>query len=547
MTLRMISIVAALTTATATVASAQPSQTGSDWPSYNRTPTGERFAPQTEITPANAASLRQVCSYDTGLRTSFQTGPIVVGRTMYFTSHDETFAIDAATCRELWRTKLDAPTKNPLVVNRGLAFLDGRLFRGQQDGGFVAIDARTGRTIWKRMVGIDSKGESIPGAPIAHDGRVFVGVAGGDHKGVRGRVYAFDARTGAPLWETYLVPRGTPVAGVADSIVTAPIVNDATAGLNPGWGNVAPITGGATWTALTLDRQRGLLYVPAGNAAPDFLADQRPGDNLLANSFVALDVRTGAYVRHWATSPGDFHDWDVSSAPALITTRGGRAIVTGGTKDGHLYAFAEGTAAPLFRTPVTSVLNATTPLTATGTYFCPGALGGVQWNGPAYSPTTNLLYVNSVDWCTTVRITNASRANNVAIGQNWTGSADEEGIFGIQDSRVQGRGWLNAVDADTGRVVWTWRGPAPMVAAVTATAGGVVYTGDLTGRLHAFGAADGKALGSWVVGGPIAGGVISYEIDRRQLIAVAAGTESPVFAPWKGGPARITIMALPSR
>ena len=529
--------------------SAQTPSSADSWPSYNRTLASDRFAPQREIDPANVAQVREVCSYDTGLKTSFQTGPIVVGKVLYFTSDMETFAIDAATCKGIWRAKLDYTTDNPLHVNRGVAYLDGRLFRGQQDGALVAIDARTGKTLWRRAVGIAAKGESIPSAPVAFGGRVYVGVAGGDHIDVRGRVYAFDAATGAPVWETFLVPRRGGLNGGKDSIVDAPIANDATQGLTDGWRNAegAPISGGASWTSLTLDPDAGLLYVPAGNAAPDFVDANRPGANLLSNSVVVLEAATGKYVRHWQTLSGDFHDWDVSSTPALITTRAGRHLVSVGTKDGHLYGFVEGDPKPVYRVAVTTVLNVSTLLTKTGTYFCPGALGGVQWNGPAYSPTTNLVYVNSVDWCSTVKVADPAKINNVALGQDWSGSSDTKAPFGAQDSKEMGRGWLNAVDADTGRVAWSWKGPAPMLAGVTVTAGGVVFTGDLTGRLQAFDATDGSPLASWGVGGPIAGGVISYAVDGRQMIAVAAGTESPVWTGWQGGPARIVVLALPSR
>ncbi len=519
-----------------------------DWPSYNRSPDSNRFAPQKEIKPANVAGVREVCSYDTGLTTSFLTGPIVVAGVMYFTSEMETFAIDAATCRQIWRSDLHYTTDNPLHANRGLAYLDGRLFRGQQDGALVALDAKSGRLLWKRSVGIASKGESLVAAPVAYGNRVFIGVAGGDHVDVKGRVYAFDAATGEPVWETFVVPHRDSLSGASESIVKAPIVNDATTGLNDSWRNRgdAPITGGGSWTSLSLDPQAGLLYVPVGNAAPDFIKADRPGDNLLANSVVVLNMATGKYVRHWQTAPGDFHDWDVSSAPALLRSRAGHRIIAAGTKDGYLYGFTAGAEQPLYRTAVTSVSNAGTPLSPAGTYFCPGALGGVQWNGPAYSPQTNFLYVNSVDWCTTVKVKDAAAVNNVSLGQDWSGSKDEKAVFGTQDPKEMGRGWLNAVDADTGRVAWSWKGPAPMLAGVTVTAGSVVFTGDLLGRVEAFDALSGKTLASWAVGGPIAGGVISYEVDGRQMIAVAAGTTSPVWPHWQGGPARIVVLALPT-
>ena len=524
----------------------------SDWPSYNRTLTSDRFSPLAEIDTSNVASLREVCSFDTGLTTSFQTGPLVAGGTLYFTSELDTFAIDASDCSLRWRTTIDAEPAGPLQVNRGVALLDGRLFRGFLDGRLVALSAATGDVLWEQQVAIAEKGETIPAAPVAHDGRVFVGNAGGDNYGVKGRIYAFDAATGRPLWETFLVPKEQSV-GIL-SLVDAPVSNDATDGLADTWGTPSgePISGGATWTSYTLDPDAraagsaGLLYVPTANPAPDFASGFRGDDaNLMTNSVTVLDAATGAYVRHHLLVPEDFHDWDASAAPALVTTAAGRRAVLAGAKDGFLHGFDDTTGDRLFQVSVTTRVNATAPLTTDGTYFCPGALGGVQWNGPAYSPRTNLAYVGSVDWCTTVQLASPDAIASVSLGQPWSASADEDNIFGEQDDPARARGWLNAVDADSGTIRWVWQAPTPLLSGVTATAGDLVFVGDLTGHLRAFDARTGQQRLDYAVGGPIGGGVVTYRAAGRQLVAVAAGMTAPVWAPWQGGPARIVVLGLP--
>ena len=531
---------------TAAVTPSPETDTSVQWPAYNRTAKAWRFAPSAQITPRNAASLEVVCEYDTGETTSFQTSPLVVEDVMYFTTEKGTYAVDARDCSEIWTVRADYEPVSPLKVNRGAAFMDGRLFRGYLDGRVVALDAATGRQLWDVQLGVAEKGESVPAAPIAHNGRVFIGNAGGDNYGVKGRMYAFDAATGAPLWETFLVPREGAADAQPVSVVEAPISTDVTDDLRPDWGNDAgiPITGGATWVSYSLDRERGRLYVPAGNPAPDFIPGMREGDNLLTNTITVLDTRTGAYLDHFELVPADFHDWDSSAPPAVVRTRGGRDVLVSAVKDGILRVHDEASGRKLVEMPITSQFNTTAPLTTEGTRFCPGSQGGVEWNGPAYSPVTNYAYTGAVDWCTTVTVKTESEAASVAMGQPWSGSADEENIFGEFDPKEAGRGWIYAVDVDTGHEAWRWEAPTPLLAGLVPTGGGVLFTGDLNGDLHAFDERDGTHLESWSIGGPIGGGVIGYAAEGRQLVAVTSGMNSAIW-PWKGGTAKVTVVGLP--
>jgi alcohol dehydrogenase (cytochrome c) len=162
------------------------------------------------------------------------------------------------------------------------------------------------------------KGEAVPAAPIAWEGLVFVGNAGGDFNGGKGHMHALDARTGKIVWEFFLVPKseGDAVRGPEGA---SPLDNST-------WKNVpgAPISGGGAWAAATLDPAAGLLYVPVGQPAPDFDIGAREGENLFTDSVVVLDAKTGAYKSHSKVVPRDWHDWDVSNPPALIRTAGGK-------------------------------------------------------------------------------------------------------------------------------------------------------------------------------------------------------------------------------
>jgi alcohol dehydrogenase (cytochrome c) len=307
--------------ATSTAGSGDANSVASDsgnWPSYNRTVTAARFSPLREINTQTVSSLEILCSYDTKLRESFETGPIVVNGALIGTTALDTFSIDATNCHENWRVHEEYKPPG-LKVNRGAAYLDGRVFRGFLDGQVMAYDFKSGRVLWKTVIADPTREELVDAAPIAWQGLVFVGIAMGDNKGFKGRMYALAADSGRVVWETYLVPKaeGDPSRGPAGTMPSAVTT----------WRNApdVPIGGGGTWTSYTLDPVAGRLYVPVGNPSPDFVLSLREGSNLYTNSVVVLDARSGSYVNHFQIAPRDWHDWDVSNTPALIQTRGGNS------------------------------------------------------------------------------------------------------------------------------------------------------------------------------------------------------------------------------
>ena len=214
-----------------------------------------------------------------------------------------------------------------------IAWLDHRVFRGTADGKVIAYDAKNGKRLWATTIADAAKGESVPAAPIAWNGLVFIGNAGGDNKGVKGRMYALDDKDGHILWEFYVVPKG------AADVARGPAAPDPKAAYAASWKEAKgfPITGGATWTSYSLDPVTGLLYIPAGNPAPDFIKGTRQGENLFASSIVILDAKTGAYQRHFQLVKRDYHDWDVSAPPALFLSNHGHRMLAEAPKDGHLY------------------------------------------------------------------------------------------------------------------------------------------------------------------------------------------------------------------
>jgi alcohol dehydrogenase (cytochrome c) len=514
--------------------------TGStDWVTYNGPLAGDRYSPLAQITTANVGQLSQVCAFDAPEAVNFQSGIVAVDGVLYFTLFNHTYAVNATTCQQKWTYARPEPDTF-LMVNRGVAFSDGKLFRGTGDAHVVAINAADGTLLWDVAIGDPKKGESVPMAPIAWKGLVFAGNAGGDNFGVTGRIYALDSASGRIVWQFNTVPDSGP------ALATWPKASPQN-----------PPSGGATWTSYALDEPNGVLYVPAGNPAPDFAHALRPGDNLYTNALLALDARTGRLLAYVQPLKGDFHDWDLASPPALITTRSGRPFVAAGSKDGYVYnidrsavttqATDEPSATQLVvrsKALVTTRENADAPFsTERETRFCPGVQGGVEWNGPAYHPGLGLLYVNAIDWCTYVKMQPASKIKG-SPGEPWTGAEPADGwLFGRHDPPEQRKGWVTAFDAESGQIAWQIKTPKPMVAAITATAGGLVFTGDLDGNLLAYDAHTGGELWRHATAKAIGGGVISYAVNSTQYVAVATGLNAPTWSV-KAGSARVVGVAV---
>jgi alcohol dehydrogenase (cytochrome c) len=517
-----------------------PNAAAGDWPSYNRTLTSDRYSQLSQINTKNVGKLKVLCTYDVNQLAAFESGLIMVDNALIGTTQFDIFSINPATCAENWRTHEDYPP-SLLPANRGAAYMDGMLFRGTQDGRVLAYDFKTGKRMWKTTIADPKHGESVPSAPIAWDGLVFVGNAGGDFKGAKGHMFALEAKTGKIVWEFFLVPKveGDPVRG---PLGATPL--DAS-----NWKNAPgiPISGGGTWTSYTLDTETGQLYVPGGNPAPDFVIGVREGDNSYSDSVVVLDAKTGNYKNHFQIVKKDWHDWDVSNPPLLIKTMGGKQLMAVAPKDGQLYGFDLADNSLLYRVPVTQIEDVIAPFSpGTDVHFCPGAVGGAEWNSPAYDPRTNLIMVGEVDWCDTVTLQSVEKLRSIPIGQPWVGMAalNPFNMFG-KESRTEGHwaGWVYATDADTG--IWKWRLKSnyPIIGGMTPTAGGVVFFGDIGGNFYALDAATGQKLWGQDLGGAIGGGVITYTADGTQKIAVASGFTMLAW-PTKIVTAKIVVLGL---
>ena len=504
---------------------AQEYSPGSQWPSINNHLDGQRFAPLKEITPENAAQLREVCRVQIDGPTTFHAGLIVVDGVIYTNTGLQTVAIDSTTCALRWKFSYVPDEAGGAPSSRGLAVLDGRVFRGTGDARLIALDAATGKLLWKTVIGAPRLGEGATGAPLAWGGAVYMGISGSE-VGVRGRVMAYDAQTGRELWRFNTVPTGN-----------EPGANT--------WKRPesAKTGGGGVWGSMSLDVTTGELFVPVGNPWPNIDKGYRPGANLFTDSMVVLDARTGALKWWHQETTEDWEDRDLVAAPVLYRDSRIRDVLAFGGKDGYVTGIDRDTHQVIFHTPVTTVESQPASATATGVRICPGYAGGVEWNGPTLDRLNNTLVTGAVDLCFMVKLGTThywSRGSgDVPSGD----SSDEANFGGTVAPDGPSTGWITALDSETGEVRWRYHAEKPVVAGVTPTAGGVTFTGDLNGNFLVFNSKTGELVYKTPTGGALAGGMVTYEAAGRQYVAFASGNVSRLAFGALGLPS-VVVMSL---
>ncbi len=296
--------------------------------------------------------------------TSYHSGLVVVDGVIYTNTGRETVALDATTCAVKWKVSHTSDEGSYSPSSRGLAVMGGRVFRGTGDTRLIALDAATGKLLWKNVIGDPGLGEGASAAPLAWQGVVYMGIAGSE-LGVRGRVMAFDAVTGKELWRFNTIPMGNETGAETWKRKES-----------------AKTGGGGVWGAMSVDVTTGELFVPVGNPWPDIDLGYRPGDNLFTDSVVVLDAHTGALKWWHQVAPNDWQDLDMVAAPVLYRDSRIRDLVVIAGKDGYVTGIDRDTRKVVFRTPVTTVEHIYQKPTPQGSKMCPGYAGGVEWNGP---------------------------------------------------------------------------------------------------------------------------------------------------------------------
>ncbi|ACB94613.1 pyrroloquinoline quinone-dependent dehydrogenase [Beijerinckia indica] len=500
-----------------------------NWPYVDHDYRGQRYTPLDQINAKNAADLTQICAYSFPEKMPAQTAPIVYNGTIFATTTHYTVAIDGANCKVIWQSEWKPRDHETFVTHRGAAIKDGKVVRGTADGYLLALDAETGKVLWSRQVVKPSDGYFFSMPPLIYDDLVLIGPAGSEFAS-KGWVGAFRLSDGEPVWTFNTVP--DPDEPGAE-----------TWGSDP---NVLKHGGGNLWTPMSFDVEKGLLYVPVGNPAPDFYDKNRPGDNLYTDSVVALDVRTGKLAWYYQAIPHDVRDYDLSHAAPVFTIEVDgqkRTLIALNGKDGLMQVLDRDTRKVLYSVPFTTRENADGPISSLSKRICPGLLGGHEWNGGAYSPQLSTLFMPATDWCN--QIQPAAEQPNPE-GENKRGQ-----FFGGKfqfEPWANARGWLTAFDAATGQKRWQYQSGKPIIGSVAATGGDLVFVGELTGDFLAFDAKDGKIVFKHSLGGPAAGGVVSYASGAKQYVAVVSGFVGGYYNQMApeigGGNPTITVFAL---
>jgi alcohol dehydrogenase (cytochrome c) len=497
----------------------------SDWLMYRRTYDGWGYDPLSQITTENVGQLKPVWTLQTGQIEGHQAPPIVNNGVMLVaTPGNQVLAIDAKKGDLLWRFKRPIPEDILLLhpTSRGVGLLGDKVYFAAADAVLVALDAKTGKEVWNAKVEDYTHGYYMSLAPLVADGKVMVGVSGGE-LGVRGFVAAFDAETGKPVWKTYAVP--APGEPGSETWPT---------------GDQWKTGGGSVWITGAYDSTTNLTFWGTGNGGP-WMGDQRPGDNFFTSSTIALDASTGQIKGFHQYHPNDSWDWDEVNPPILVDyQRDGRTIkgLAYAARDGYLWMlertadkinFIDGE--PFVKQNVFKGLDPKTgrpdvdparqPGTGKKAEFCPGTWGGKDWPPVAYSPKTRLLYIPANE-----NLCAALTGDPVTYtpGQRFTGIAPANSIFLIAPG-ADHIGELQAWNLDTGQKVWSHPfANSPLWGPVLATAGGVLFMGGTNDRyFRAFDASNGKILWEFRTGSGVNGVPVSFQVDGKQYIAVQSG------------------------
>jgi alcohol dehydrogenase (cytochrome c) len=486
-----------------------------NWLTFSGDFTARRFSLLKQITTQNIDQLIPQWVFHVPESKRLLTTPLVVDGIMYVTHSNEVYALDARTGRSIWYYKQAQAKKSE--GNCGVAVLDHRVFFISSDVHLVALHAKTGAVLWDTPYGDHENNYSATLAPLAINGKVIVGVSGGDI-GVRGYVDAYDAATGKQLWRFWTIPGpGEP-------------------GSETWGGHPAEFSGGATWRSGSYDPDQNLVFWPTGNPGPDFYGGSRPGDNLYSDCVVALDADTGKLKWHFQFTPHDTHDWDAQEALVLIdTTFQGkpRKLLIQANRNGFFYVLDRTNGKMLLAKPFVKKLNwakgilpdgrpdlvADMDPTPVGKRVCPGVVGGTNWFSPSYSPDTGLFYVMTLEQCDLY----TSSARPFIKGQNYDGTAAEA------IPSEPGQFFLRAIDIQNGDT--RWEIPLSGVAAQSswpgtlATAGGLVFFADDSGYLSAADARTGKILWHFYTGQFINASPMSYSVAGKQYVTIANNTD----------------------
>ena len=499
----------------------RPSAT--NWLSYNGDYTGRRYSALREVHAGNVAQLRAQWVFHASSSSNLEVTPVVVDGIMFITAANDAFALDAQTGRTLWH--YSRPVTEGLIDdasqhhNRGVGIWRSRIYMETDNAHLLCLDARSGHLLWDVAYTDGSPNYGATSAPLVVQNKVIVGTSGGDD-GVRGFVAAYDAETGREAWRFWTIPAPGEFGSSS-------------------WpGESYKLGGGTTWMPGTFDPELNTIFWGTSNPAPDFDGAPRPGDDLYTDCLLALDPDTGKLKWYFQFTPHDLFDYDATQTPVLVdaTFRGRpRKLIIEANRNGFLYLLDRTNGQFLSAMRFAEKLNWATGIdekgrpirteikpSAEGTRVCPGMVGATNWHAPSYNPETSLFYFMALESCSVLVLKPQPFKPRETYYS--TGARHSEGDY---NQKI-----LLAYSVDGDKPAWRYvqTGRGHSAGGTMTTAGGLVFFGDDAESFEAVDAQTGKPLWHFHTGQNIAASPMSYAINSKQYVAIAAGSDIFSFA-----------------
>jgi alcohol dehydrogenase (cytochrome c) len=480
----------------------------------------QRYSPLKKIDKSNVARLVPVWNYSLNNSQGQESQPIVYNGVMYVTTHTSTVAIDALTGRQIWKQELEFPSDVFKMaccglLNRGAAILNGKIYRTTLDSQVIAYDAKSGKQLWKSKATDYKEGHAMTGAPLIAGGVLMTGIAGGEY-GTRGFIDGWDPETGKQLWRLYTTATGSDKG--ADT-----------------WPGDTAMKGGApAWLTGAYDPELDLVYWGTGNGGP-WNAEARKGDNLYVDSVLAFRPKTGQLVWHYQFSPNDPFDYDSTEVGMLVDLKIDgvqRKVLAQANRNGFFYVLDRANGKLLAANPYVKVNWADKIDMATGRpvesavfkriraggdeEVFPSVLGGKNWNPMSWNPATGLAYANTLNMSWPYQLAKPEyKKGEWYLGVNFRG---------VNMPKNEPHGYLSALDPMTGKAKWQMPWPGqPSMAGTLSTAGGLVFTGAATGEVIAVDADTGAKLWQFQTGSGIIGLPVTWERNGTQYVSIVSG------------------------
>jgi alcohol dehydrogenase (cytochrome c) len=465
------------------------------WPGYHGDYSGQRHSRLTRITPENVAQMGLAWAFQTGQAAPLKCSPLLVDGVLYITIPDHVWAVDARSGHQIWHYTYPA-NKGFHIGSRGVSMYKDWLYFMTPDAHLICLNASDGTVRWDVAVADSQKGYWTTMSPLIVRDHVIVGVSG-DFDNLTGFLKSIDPETGKTQWRW----DSTPPVGTANAT-----------------------SGGMTWMTGSYDPALNLIYWGTGNPTPVLTAKTRPGDNLYTCSIVALNPDTGKLAWAFQPSPHDTHDWDASETPVLVDASFGgkpRKMLMQASRNGYFFVVDRITGESLLTTtfgpvnwslgvdakgrPIPDPAKEPAP---DGRLVAPDEAGMNNYRSPSFDAKTGLFIVNA----------------HPSYAVYFTKPADGTYGWAGADYNLWGKGVLEAIDYQTGKIRWTHElGPGGAGAGVLSTDSGLIFTGDTSGNVLALRTTDGKTLWHAGAGGSMQSSPISYELDGRQYVVTSAG------------------------